>query len=219
MSAYGTKRKCHRRLATSALGRKADMKSALQWHRRFLQVLQWKAPGERWALKSPQHLWHIQHVHREYPDALFVQTHRDPVRVLVSISSLVTELRRLSSDVVSLAGVAEYYAMALAKGYDNTVAYRESGKLPESQVVDLYFQDFIKDQVGTVRRAYQHFGLELSDVAAKAMQSFLDDNPADKHGTHQYGLADTGMDEQHLREMFHNYQSYFDIPSEVLQSA
>ncbi len=191
-----------------------EMKSALIWHRRFLQVLQWKAPGERWVLKSPQHLWHIQHVHREYPDALFVQTHRDPVRVLVSISSLVATLRRLASDDVSLPQVARYYAAALAKGYDNTVAYRRSGKLPESQVVDLYFHDFIRDQVGTVRRAYEHFGLELSDAAATAMNSFLDENPADKHGKHLYRFADIGMDEQAVRAMFHGYQSYFDIPSE-----
>ena len=64
------------------------MQSALKWHRRFLQVLQWKAPGKRWALKSPQHMWHLQHIHREYPDALFVQTHRDPVSILVSMSNL-----------------------------------------------------------------------------------------------------------------------------------
>ncbi len=194
-----------------------DMRSALRWHRRFLQLLQWKAPGKRWALKSPQHMWHLQHVHREYPDALFVQTHRDPVRVLVSISSLVAALRRLSSNHVSLPDVAEYYAMALAKAYDNTVAYRSSGKLPESQVVDLYFQDFMKDQVGTVRRAYQHFGLDLSDGAANAMQSFLDDNPADKHGRHLYSFADTGMDERDLRKRFHDYQTHFKIPSEAVE--
>ena len=193
-----------------------DMRSALQWHRRFLQVLQWKAPGKRWALKSPQHLWHIQHVQREYPDALFVQTHRDPVRVLVSMSSLVATLRRLSSREVSLPEIARYYALALAKGYGNSVDYRRSGKLPESRVVDLYFQDFIKDQVGTVRRAYQHFGFDLSDQAANAMQSFLDANPPDKHGKHSYSLADTGMDEQEVRELFHDYQSYFDIPSEAV---
>jgi hypothetical protein len=195
-----------------------DMRSALRWHRRFLQVLQWKAPGKRWALKSPQHLWHIQHVHREYPDALFVQTHRDPVRVLVSISSLVAALRRLSSDAVSLPEVAEYYAMALGKAYDNTMAYRKSGRLPESQVVDLYFQDFIGDQVGTVRRAYEHFGLELSQPAATAMQSFLDENPADKHGRHFYSFADTEMDEQEVRKRFHDYQSYFDIPTEAVST-
>jgi PIN domain nuclease of toxin-antitoxin system len=193
-----------------------DMRSALQWHRRFLQVLQWKAPGKRWALKSPQHLWHIQHTHREYPDALFVQTHRDPVRVLTSMTSLVFVLRRLSSDKVSITDIAEYYAMALGKAFDNTVQYRRSGKLPESQVVDLYFQDFIKDEIGTVRRAYEHFGLELGDQAAAAMQSFLDDNPADKHGKHFYSFADTGIDEERVREIFHDYQTYFDVPVEAV---
>jgi hypothetical protein len=193
-----------------------DMRSALRWHRRFLQVLQWKAPAERWALKSPQHLWHIEQIHREYPDALFVQTHRDPVRVVVSISSLVAALRRLSSDHVSLPDVAEYYATALGKAFDNTMAYRRSGKLPESQVVDLYFQDFIKDQVGTVRRAYEHFDLKLSDQAAGAMQSFLDDNPADKHGSHFYNFADTEMDEGDIRKRFQEYVDYFDVPEEAV---
>lgn len=191
-----------------------DMRSAFGWHRRFLQVLQWKTPGRRWALKSPQHMWHLQHVHREYPDALFVQTHRDPVRVLVSISSLVAALRRLSSDHVRLPDVARYYATALAQAYDNTVAYRKSGQLPEKQVVDLYFEDFIEDQVGTVRRAYEHFGLELSEPAAHAMQVFLEENPADKHGRHFYRFADTEMDEDRVRALFENYQTYFEIPSE-----
>jgi len=191
-----------------------DMKSALKWHRRFLQVLQWKVPAKRWALKSPQHLWHIQHVHREYPDALFVQTHRDPLRVLVSISSLVATLRRLSSDDVSLPRVAAYYAEALAEGYRNTVAYRRSGALPPSQVVDLYFLDFMRDQVGTVRRVYEHFGLELSDAAAKAMQACLDAHPADKHGKHLYSFADIGMEEREARAMFDEYQRYFEIPRE-----
>jgi hypothetical protein len=126
----------------------------------------------------------------------------------------VAALRRLSSDRVSLPEIAKYYATALAQAFDNTMAYRRAGRLPESQVVDLYFQDFIKDQVGTVRRAYEHFGLDLSDQAASAMQSFLDDNPADKHGQHFYSFADTEMDEQEIRERFRDYQIYFDVPEE-----
>lgn len=193
-----------------------DMHSALKWHRQFLQVLQWKAPGKRWALKSPQHMWHLQHIHREYPNALFVQTHRDPVRVLVSISSLVATLRRLSSDNVKLPDIAAYFAPALAKGFNNTVAYRKSGMIPESQIVDLYFKDFITDQIGTVRRAYNHFGLELSTTASNAMEKFLDDNAADKHGKHLYSFEDIGMSEQYVRELFKEYQDYFNIPFESL---
>ena len=33
-----------------------DMRPAYQWHRRFLQHLQSRCPGERWVLKSPGHL-------------------------------------------------------------------------------------------------------------------------------------------------------------------
>ena len=107
----------------------SEMRSALRFHRRFLQVLQWKTPGKRWALKSPQHIWHIEHLMREYPDALIVQTHRDPVRVLVSISSLVATLRRLCSNSVDLPGCARDYARGLALGYDKTIAFRKSGRL------------------------------------------------------------------------------------------
>jgi len=193
-----------------------DMRSALKWHRRFLQVLQWKKPGKRWALKSPQHLWHLQHIHREYPDALFVQTHRDPVKIVISTSNLAAHLQGMASDHPDLRRVTRYYATALAQGYSNTVAYRKSGLLPAAQVVDLYFRDFMADQVGTVRRAYEHFGLALSDSAASAMQGFLNDNPADKHGRHVYSLAHTGMEEAELRALFTDYEAYFDVPREPL---
>ena len=111
-----------------------------------------------------------------------------------------------------------HYAEGLAKGYNATVDYRSSGALPDIQVVDLYFRDFIKDQVGTVRRAYEHFGLTLTTTAAASMQSFLDDNPADKHGKHLYAFQDTGLDEEALRAMFSKYESYFDIPREALRA-
>ena len=190
-----------------------DMRSALKWHRRFLQVLQWKCPGERWALKSPQHLWHLEHIHREYPDALFVQTHRDPIKTVISTSSLTAVLQSLSSDNVSMPAIE-----SLARGYDNTVRYRRSGAIPEAQVVDLYFRDFMGDQVGTVRRAYKHFGLTLHDDTTRRMQAFLDDNPADKFGKHLYHLADTGLDLDELRAMFANYETYFDIPRETVET-
>jgi hypothetical protein len=72
------------------------------------------------------------------------------------------------------------------------------------------------DQVGTVRRAYEHFDIELSDKAATAMQSFLDNNPADKHGKHLYSLANTGMEEDELRALFTEYEAYFDVPRESI---
>lgn len=48
------------------------------------------------------------------------------------------------------------------------------------------------------------------------MQSILDDHPADKHGRRFYSLPDTQMDEQGIRERFHDDQTYFDVPEETV---
>jgi hypothetical protein len=37
----------------------ADLRPVYRAHRRWLQYLQWRCPGERWVLKSPGHLWAI----------------------------------------------------------------------------------------------------------------------------------------------------------------
>ena len=62
-------------------------------------------PGQ-WLLKSPAHLWQLDTLVDEYPDALIVQTHRDPLNVISSISALTDHLRRMASDESDLAECA-----------------------------------------------------------------------------------------------------------------
>ena len=71
----------------------ADMAPAYRWHRQFLQHLQSRHPADRWVLKSPGHIWCLDALLAEYPDALLVQTHRDPLRIIASLGSLVSTLR------------------------------------------------------------------------------------------------------------------------------
>src|SRR2546422_2291535 len=78
----------------------ADLRPVYASHRRQLQYLQWRCRGERWVLKSPGHLWALDALLAVYPDARIVQTHRDPLRVVASLTSLVTLLRGLASDRV-----------------------------------------------------------------------------------------------------------------------
>ncbi|WP_131831719.1 sulfotransferase family protein, partial [Pseudofrankia asymbiotica] len=56
----------------------ADMAPAYRWHRQFLQHLQARHPAHRWVLKSPGHIWSLGELLAEYPEALLIQTHRDP---------------------------------------------------------------------------------------------------------------------------------------------
>jgi hypothetical protein len=194
----------------------ADMAPAYRWHRCYLQHLQSRHPAKRWVLKSPGHIWALGDLLAEYPNALLVQTHRDPLRMIASISSLIALLRRLASDDPSLPEAAAEFADYILEGNDRSVAAREEGTVPPERVVDVQFADFMADPFKTIREIYDRLGLELTETAEQRMRRFLAENPADKHGAHRYSFADTRLDAGEIRERARRYQSYFGVASEKL---
>jgi len=193
------------------------MAPAYRWHRRFLQHLQSRHPAQRWVLKSPGHIWALGDLLGEYPNALLVQTHRDPLRIIASISSLIALLRRLASDESSIGEAASEFADYIIEGNDRSVSARESGAVPAERIVDVYFSDFMADPFRTIRGIYDRLGFELSGDALARMQRFLAENPADRHGGHRYAFADTGLDAGEMRERSRRYQEYFGVESEDLR--
>jgi hypothetical protein len=194
----------------------ADMAHAYRYHRMFLQYLQSAHPAERWVIKSPAHLWSLEAMFDAYPGALIVQTHRDPLRVVCSLASLVDLLRRLASDDVSISSVAAEWVDDIVLGLDRAVEARRDGTVPTGQAVDVLFRDFVRDPMAVVRTIYERLGIELTAAAEAAMRSFLAANPQEKHGDHKYSFADTGLDAGLLRERTSAYQDFFDIPEESL---
>ena len=194
----------------------ADMAPAYRYHRMFLQYLQSAHSAERWVIKSPAHLWSLQAMFDEYPGALIVQTHRDPLRVVCSLASLVDLLRRLASDDVSVSSVAAEWVDDIVLGLNRAVEARRDGTVPAGQAVDVLFRDFVGDPMAVIRTIYERLGIELTEAAELAMRSFLAANPQEKHGGHKYSFADTGLDAGLLREQTRAYQDFFDIPEEAL---
>ncbi len=73
----------------------ADLVPAYAWQRRLLQYLQSRRPSRRWVLKSPDHAYGLEALFSVFPDAMIVQTHRNPASVLKSSIRLVEVLRGL----------------------------------------------------------------------------------------------------------------------------
>ena len=193
----------------------ADMAPAYRWHRTYLQHLQSRHAGERWLLKSPAHLWSLGALLHEYPDALVVQTHRDPVRVISSISALVALLRSMASDHAGVARAAEQYAEDILVGLERSVEARRDGTVPADQVVDVQFAEFLADPFATIGAVYDALGLPFSAEAESAMRGFLATHPGDGGGGgSRYTFADTGLDADELRERGRDYQEYFGVPEE-----
>jgi hypothetical protein len=196
----------------------ADMAPAYRWHRIYLQHLQSEHPGDPWLLKSPAHLWHLPSLMAEYPDAVVIQTHRDPLKVVASVSALAAHLRRMASDHSTVARAATQYADDIFVGLDRSMAARRTGVLPAEQVIDVQFADFMAEPFSTIGRVYDQLGREFPVEAERRMRAFLAENPGDGGGGGtRYTFADTGLDAGALRDRSAQYQQFFGVPSEEIR--
>ena len=194
----------------------ADMAPLYAWHRIFLQHLQSRHPTNRWVLKSPGHIWSLGALLAEYPNAVLVQTHRDPLRVIASISSLVAKLRVLATDRTTIPEAAAEFAEYIIDGLDRSVAARKDGTVDPARVIDLQFAEFMKNPFGTIGAVYDALGLELTAETEQRMRDYLTANPQGAHGVHTYTWDATELNEAQWRERARSYQDYFEVPTESL---
>ena len=156
----------------------ADHGPAYRLHRQFLQLLQWRAPGDRWVIKSGAHQWALPALVAEYPDAWFVQTHRDPVRVIASLSSLFAAIQSTFSDETTIAEVASEWAGPILDALDRSVTAREDGTVPAARVVDVQYAAFMANPIGEVHRIYDLLGVDLNADVETRMRTFLAEHRA-----------------------------------------
>ena len=193
----------------------ADHAGAYHFHRIFLQHLQSGVPGQ-WLLKSPAHLWQLDTLLAEYPDALIVQTHRDPLNVISSIAALTDHLRRMSSDESDIAECAAQSYEEVVVGLEREMALRDSGAVPAHRVIDVQYTDFMNDPWTTIKDIYQRLNRELRPEAEQRMREFLAAHPSDG-GRSRYTWADTGLDAGEVRERVRAYQDRYAVPTEQLR--
>ena len=182
------------------------------FHKKFLQHLQSKHKKDRWVLKSPAHLPAIDDILRTYPDALIIHTHRDPAGVMPSTSSLCYALRCMNSDSVDPARIGRNVLDVWSLALERAVEARRRHRDKPNQFFDAYFEDTLADPVGLIRRAYEHFGLDLTEAAENRMKAFLATHPRGRRGMHRYVREDFDLELDEIRERFSNYCSEFDVP-------
>lgn len=196
----------------------ADLSSAYRYHEQFLQVLQSEHGAERWLLKTPGHQWHLAELFATYPDATIIHTHRDPLKVLASVSSLMSVLQRMGTDDPNLPVLAAEWIDYLVLGNDRAVVARQDGTVPTGQSIDVAFADLLAEPFATIGQIYDQLGRPFTAEAETAMREFLADNAQDKHGTHRYTFVATGLDLSASRARTENYENYFSVPQEILTS-
>lgn len=173
--------------------------NAYKIHKRQLQLLQWLDRRGHWVLKSPQHLSGLPGLLSVYPDARIVITHRDPMEAIASYCSLVSVAWGMTSGKADNRRITSYVLSNAARS--QRIARDTLKTLPPEQVVHVEYADLMRDAPGVASEIYDRFGYPADLTLKDKMAAWLNANPKNRHGKHQYSLADFGLTEDDVRRL------------------
>jgi len=191
----------------------ADMSSAYEYQKRYLQVLQSKAPGT-WNLKMPSHSVHIEALLEVFPDARLIWAHRDPYRATGSLGNLwkLPKALVLQPDAVDLKAMGRN-AMEQMR-YHVQRPLRARDRIGDDRFFHMYYHEMMADPLDVMRRIYDWAGDPLTEDVEAAMRQWLTEHPQDLLGINSYTLDQYGLDVETLEPVFQEYLSTFDIELE-----
>ena len=188
----------------------ANRLETMQFHKRFLQYLQsGGVKADRWLLKTPVHLMRLDELFEVYPDAKIVMTHRQPTKIVTSVASLLSSVRSLYSDHEDPVRTGHEQLETWSLYFERFLESRKNLN-KEDQFIDLRFDDFADDQIGTVQKIYDRFNWNLTDATKMRFENFLKENPRDKNGLHFYKLEDFGLTTEAINKRFDHYNEFLE---------
>ncbi|MCU1657291.1 MAG: hypothetical protein JWO57_1947 [Pseudonocardiales bacterium] len=188
----------------SAWLRAQDWTPAYARHRRNLQLIGLNDMNRRWVLKNPSHLFALDALMAVYPDAVIVQTHRDPRTVIASSSSLSAQASDGQSKLFRGAVIGRDQLELWARGAESFMAAR--AKYDPAQFVDVPYEQFTADPIGTVESIYARLGVPFPDATRAALATVHDRSRAgERRPSHRYSLADFGLSGEEVDERFAAY--------------
>lgn len=196
-----------------------DILPVFEYEKKVLKLLQWRNPRKHWVFKSPINIAHIPELLKVYPDIGFIWTHRDPVKALSSVVSMLGTLFWSMSDHPFLGdSLAMLTNPQISAAIMNQVIdHLESGLLPKEQLCNIHFKDLVADPLSTIRHIHDYFHLEFTGRQESAVEAFLSariERRQSQENTHRYETGEKATIASE-RQAYARYQAYFNVPNEI----
>jgi hypothetical protein len=179
-------------------------------HKIILQHLQAHGPGGRWILKEPFHINALGEFLDEYPDAMIVQTHRDPIAIFTSLAGLYATIRGEGPGHPGRPATGRYVLERWGTSIDRCLAARQDPAL-EARILDIGQRQITAEPMQTVEAVYERFDLPLLPTARERMARWIA-NPAQHESKTRFTLDEFELTENDVdrvvapyRERFHAY--------------
>jgi hypothetical protein len=165
----------------------------------------------RWLLKNPGHIGALNLLFDELPDAFVIQTHRDPVKAITSMSSTLFHLHSAfegggAKISAPLLGAREMEKWAAAVDAARPVRAQHC-----KQIIDVNHAEFHNAPMAVVGRIYDFCGLRLTAGVEAMMAERVRNKPELSHGAHNYDMADYGLRREEINARFADYIDEFGL--------
>jgi hypothetical protein len=176
-------------------------------HKRVYQLLQSRHPG-RWVLKTPHHALAVDAIAEVYPDARFIWTHRDPATCIASTASISCGLGSTFSDADHRVAAGELWTEMITAMLERTAdAHQRYG----DRFVDVDYRELVADPLATTAKLYDDLGIELTNEAEQRMAAHVAEHRQHRFGTHEYELADFGLERHALNDRLADYRAAYGL--------
>jgi hypothetical protein len=156
--------------AYEAFLREGNLGPAYAWQKRFLQYLQLSGPHRKWILKSPEHVYGLDHLLSVFPDAVVVQTHRNPLEVLKSSLHLNEVLERVFAYPGDRTQTGIREAKSLIESMEAIRSFRKAHPEFAGRFIDVHYNELVSHPFEVVRQIYQRLDRNLVEPASELIQ-------------------------------------------------
>jgi omega-hydroxy-beta-dihydromenaquinone-9 sulfotransferase len=162
--------------------------------------------GKRLISKNPTNSPKVRSLHRQFPDAKFINIVRNPLRVIPSSISLFSAHWKTYGDPETDYALQD--TVIEHSKYWYRYPHRYLKRIPANQYVLVNYRNLVKDPQGTIERIYAQFGMEISPQFAQILETETEKAKAFK-SKHQYSLQAMGLSRRRIfREFAHARQQY-----------
>jgi hypothetical protein len=188
-----------------------DLTPSFRYLRDVLALIGLDSPPRTWLLKNPSHILTPDALLGAFPDARVVVTHRDPVKSIPSVASLIWTTRQRTARYGSVRlGTAEGVGRREMRFWTHALDryMKVSAERPDA-FLDVWQHDLHADPLAVVQRIYERFGLELSPQAEGRMREWAAEQGGRDAGGHRYTAEEFGLTDREIAETYATYRERY----------
>ena len=191
-----------------------DQSGTYAYLKKGLQVLTFLKGPNRWVIKCPQHMEQLPALHKTFPDAVYVVTHRDPVGSIRSTLSMWLYASRILRTKSDPEEPKSYWIDRYKTLLTRCVA--DHGCLPPEQTIDVYFHQWIKNPDAILKQIYEKAGIDLDPATLATLHQYHADHDPGVKGRVLFDLErDFNITAEEVRQQFAFYFDRFPVEKEV----